>query len=239
MKRCVLSCFYLAVCLNLSAQVTSLLEDLNPGLALAGGGIVGKEVSGFDLQAGWAFNPRWDIAVHYTHVDFNTSDQYTYDAYTDGISLTGSWWMWRPSLNRSTTFGLALQGGVESNQCANYSYWLENEQGDKWFGHQCVRLGLESTLSHWVSERGWFQPQVIVWGEGGRYYHTKGGFRHPVSYGGNIACQAGLAYAQKLAFNQALFIKPIFLFRFTSDEPVSYYGAPVFFQLSAGYLISF
>ncbi len=91
----------------------------------------------------------------------------------------------------------------------------------------------------WVSEHSWLQPQVIIQGEGGRYYHTLGGFKHPVSYVGNIACQIGLAYTQKLAFNQALFIKPSVLFRLTSDEPVSYYGAPVLFQLSAGYLIAF
>jgi hypothetical protein len=64
MKRCVLFCGCLAVvCLNLSAQVTSLLEDMHPGLALTGGWVTGKEVSGLDLQAGWSFNPRWDMAV--------------------------------------------------------------------------------------------------------------------------------------------------------------------------------
>ncbi len=235
MKKILVVCLAFWAPFLLSAQISSVFEEDMNAIKISGGLERGKEVAGFSCQLGMSIKSRFEIEAQYTKTNFNTQDQYTYDAYINGLSGTVSWWLLKQPLSNNTLFNVGLKAGYESNDFKDYMYWEPGEEESvfiEYDGYSVGKLGVELAMNHWLDDRYLIRPSASIFGEMGRSGTVQSFSESLTDYMG-VTGKIGAYLMKKINYNDVVYLYPSLMFNHHKRQP------PVVFNLSIGFMVGY
>lgn len=214
------------------AQLSALLDKDFTVINLGAGLEVGKEIDGVTCHLRFDKPSRYSLDVDFVRNNFNTDDQYTYDAFVNGLSGVFTWWAFNPSVNRSVDLQLGVKAGGATYGYRDYRYWEDatREHFIRYDGFNVGKLGVELAMHYWLSDQMLLRPRVEAFGEWGQAHLTRDSQPKTEGYK-DFTLKTGLALIKKVNQSEAIFVEPNVL--------IGSYKAPVVLHVSVGYLIGF